>query len=233
MRTPNKENTNNPINYTMKYKHINTLAAIAGLALTVTSANAALLSLDFGNGGDIATGFLGQSSSSDTHSTVSGDVDVDVTGQQGFFDRNSPSGANQIDDLYRDFIFDNSSNGFTIAISGAGISANTEYELTFYAYDSSEVRPTGVGAAAGTTGTSLTGFAATTTAGPTSLTQHSATGNFTSNGSGVLTFLVDGTGNGGTGRSSINALEISVVPEPSTTALLGLGGLALILRRRK
>jgi hypothetical protein len=28
-------------------------------------------------------------------------------------------------------------------------------------------------------------------------------------------------------------LDIAAVPEPSTTALLGLGGLALILRRRK
>ncbi len=31
----------------------------------------------------------------------------------------------------------------------------------------------------------------------------------------------------------INAIELTAVPEPSSTALLGLGGLALILRRRK
>lgn len=43
-----------------------------------------------------------------------------------------------------------------------------------------------------------------------------------------------GSGNNGTG-ATINALSIegAVVPEPSSTALLGLGGLALILRRRK
>ena len=35
-------------------------------------------------------------------------------------------------------------------------------------------------------------------------------------------------------RNGLNAIQIAdVVPEPSTTALLGLGGLALILRRRK
>jgi hypothetical protein len=34
-------------------------------------------------------------------------------------------------------------------------------------------------------------------------------------------------------RSGLSAFQISAVPEPSTTALLGLGGLALILRRRK
>ncbi|MDB4409051.1 PEP-CTERM sorting domain-containing protein, partial [Akkermansiaceae bacterium] len=38
------------------------------------------------------------------------------------------------------------------------------------------------------------------------------------------------------GQAQINALQVrdlGVVPEPSSTALLGLGGLALILRRRK
>ncbi len=39
---------------------------------------------------------------------------------------------------------------------------------------------------------------------------------------------------GGTsGQASINALRIDVVPEPSAAALLGLGGLALLRRRRK
>ena len=31
----------------------------------------------------------------------------------------------------------------------------------------------------------------------------------------------------------INSVKLTQVPEPTTTALLGLGGLALILRRRK
>ena len=38
----------------------------------------------------------------------------------------------------------------------------------------------------------------------------------------------------GTGRASIAGLQIvEIIPEPSSAALLGLGGLALILRRRK
>ncbi|BDS06864.1 hypothetical protein NT6N_19040 [Oceaniferula spumae] len=41
----------------------------------------------------------------------------------------------------------------------------------------------------------------------------------------------DNTGSGGAAQSNI--VSVAVVPEPSTTALLGLGGLALILRRRK
>jgi len=46
-----------------------------------------------------------------------------------------------------------------------------------------------------------------------------------------LNLNITATGNG-TAIDNVS-LEVNVVPEPSTTALLGLGGLALILRRRK
>ena len=44
-------------------------------------------------------------------------------------------------------------------------------------------------------------------------------------------FVLTDDGPGANSRTGIQA--VSVIPEPSTTALLGLGGLALILRRRK
>lgn len=44
-------------------------------------------------------------------------------------------------------------------------------------------------------------------------------------------------GNSGSGHAKVSAFalygDVASVPEPSSTALLGLGGLALILRRRK
>jgi len=40
-------------------------------------------------------------------------------------------------------------------------------------------------------------------------------------------------GTQGLSGASVSSIQLEVVPEPSTTALLGLGGLALILRRRK
>ncbi|BDS05808.1 hypothetical protein NT6N_08480 [Oceaniferula spumae] len=66
-------------------------------------------------------------------------------------------------------------------------------------------------------------------------------GSFVANGStqtfGVFGRDADGGTftNGGTGASQINGIQlrITAIPEPSSAALLGLGGLALILRRRK
>lgn len=50
----------------------------------------------------------------------------------------------------------------------------------------------------------------------------------------ALTFEVGGAGLGGTNRGMyVDNINLTFVPEPTTTALLGLGGLALILRRRK
>ncbi len=55
---------------------------------------------------------------------------------------------------------------------------------------------------------------------------------------GVISFTAKGNGegspqDGNSRRLHINGLQIQQVPEPSTTALLGLGGLALVFRRRK
>ncbi len=55
----------------------------------------------------------------------------------------------------------------------------------------------------------------------------------------IGTFTADGTtqeltlASPGFGNAHITAYQIRAIPEPTTTALLGLGGLALILRRRK
>ena len=212
-----------------KYTHLNTLAAIAGLALTATSANAALLSVDFGSAGAEA-GFVEQSSASVLHSTTGGDLTVAVTDTQGgTFDRGVGAGATHgtNTDMYRDFFFDNSNN-ITITLSGAAISANTDYIMTFYAYDEAENRNTSFIATGDTTGATLGPVNAPADSDITSLGQFAVTGTFNSGASGVLTFNAAGPS-----RAVINGLEISAVPEPSTTALLGLGGLALILRRRK
>lgn len=228
MKTPNRkkyENTNNLINTTMKYTYINTLAAFAGLALTATSANAALLAVDFG-AGPVESGFVGQSAASATHSTTAGNITAAWTGGIAFnYAPPNTTGSNT--DLYQDFFYTNS-GPMTLELSGPGISANTDYVLSFWSQYQAQARNTTFTAASGTVGTTL-GPIATSNAPATGLTDpiHFISGTFTSDGTGKLTISA------GSNRPAVNGVQIDAVPEPSTTALLGLGGLALILRRRK
>ena len=61
-------------------------------------------------------------------------------------------------------------------------------------------------------------------------------GNWTADGSGNLVIWM-GQGNVNTfdngARTMMDGLSVTLIPEPSTLALVGLGGLALVLRRRK
>jgi hypothetical protein len=207
----------------MKYTYINTLAAIAGLALATTSANAALLAVDFG-GSNVESGFVGQSATSFTHTTTAGDITVGISGQQGLFTFTTNTGTAHTN-LFQDFFFKNGGT-ITMTLTGPGISANTEYDMTFWALYAAEARNTTINATVGT-GPSLGPIAYEIN--PTSLSQNAASGTFTSDSNGDLTFAVSGTNS----RPALNGFTITAVPEPSTTALLGLGGLALILRRRK
>ncbi|MEJ6780921.1 MAG: PEP-CTERM sorting domain-containing protein [Akkermansiaceae bacterium] len=54
-----------------------------------------------------------------------------------------------------------------------------------------------------------------------------------SGGTGSITFSVTDSVDPDSANGVLSGLQIEEVPEPSTTALLGLGGLALIFRRRK
>lgn len=55
----------------------------------------------------------------------------------------------------------------------------------------------------------------------------------TPDATGNISVTVTATGGLGGRRTEVNAIRLESIPEPSSTALLGLGGLALILRRRK
>ncbi|MCH1510435.1 MAG: PEP-CTERM sorting domain-containing protein [Akkermansiaceae bacterium] len=58
-------------------------------------------------------------------------------------------------------------------------------------------------------------------------------GGFIGQGVGAVRFTFDSVENGYTGYAELDVIGSAAVPEPSSTALIGLGGLALLLRRKK
>ncbi len=88
---------------------------------------------------------LNSTSDTRTFGTSEGNVDVTISGKytpsDGLFVRGGVTngGGLTFADLYNDFAFDNTLNGdghnMQLTLSGVGISANTDYELTFYSYE--------------------------------------------------------------------------------------------------
>lgn len=111
--------------------------------------------------------------------------------------------------------------GTVQTITFSGLNDSLTYNLTLAIGHSTDQNLTG-----GTFGGDLTGSIAL---GANSAATHLVTFNdLTTGGDGTITFTY-----GGAVASGFSALELSAVPEPSSAALLGLGSLALILRRRK
>lgn len=176
-------------------------ALTLGLALEA-GANE-LLSVDFGSGG-VESGFILQNTTSKTHTTPAGNLIVDLAGTPALYSQ-ATTGSNDL--LYRDFYYKNSGT-ITLTLSGAAISPNTEYRLSFWSYYITEARNTTFTAASGTTGTTL-GPIATSNAAPTGLTdpRYNTTGNFTSDGTGTITITIGSTNS----RPAINGLSVATV----------------------
>lgn len=198
--------------------------AMAGLAFTTAMVHSQeLLAVDIG-GGPVESGFVGQSTSPATHTTTAGDVTVAFSGQQGFFNFAPPNTTGSNVDFYQDFVFKNGGT-ITMIISGPGISASTDYVLSFWTQYQEQPRNTTFDPSAGTTGPSLgpianTNFPATGLDDP----EHFISGTYTSDGSGMLTILVGGTNN----RPALNGLKIETVgggpADPQITSITSVGG---------
>ena len=134
----------------MKLSFAKILCTLSLLVISTGTLQATdLLSVDFNTASSpTQAGFAGQSATSFTHSTASGDLTVAISGQQGNFDYASTAGSDT--NLYRDFFFKNNGT-MTMTLSGPAIDANTDYDLTFWSYYGAEARNTSFAATAGTT----------------------------------------------------------------------------------
>ena len=226
-------------------------ATVSALGLAVGSAHAApLLSVDFNDTvapvgpGPNQAGFTAWDEGTGwTKTNVGGSgLDVTITGAgpglgDGMYTRgNAVDGVNAgftYADLYNDWLF-----GTTVDFSISGLVPNTPYEITLYSYDGYfDGGATTFGAKVGsdTSGPTIVTQTIAAAGTPTANDDMAYTGTWTST-TGTLDLTAS---SGATNIVRVNGFEISAitvtapVPEPSTTALLGLGGLALILRRRK
>ncbi len=147
----------------------------------------------------------GDGTASAIYSTRAGHVRVEISGldsnRKGFFNR-APGivGSERLTaaPLYNDFAFHNGGSGASLKLklSGAGVTANTDYSLTFYSYDSGG----GVGNRHSVVFQGSDGAAGdappivyTIGADPETNDQYATTGTFTSDKSGVLTVRLTDT----------------------------------------
>ena len=133
--------------------------------------------------------------------------------------------------LYENYYYHNSTtNGVGITLSIAGITPNTDYDVTLWTYDEDNIfslTPTTWGPTASTTGTSgsITNFA---TPYPTDLSFNQITIRVQSTTS---TLDIFGTTTGGQGGTRLNGFELNAVPEPCTAMLSGIGVVIAMGRR--
>ncbi|MFA7343358.1 MAG: PEP-CTERM sorting domain-containing protein [Terrimicrobiaceae bacterium] len=239
------------------------VAALALAVIPVTSQAAPLLSVDFNADNNINTqaGFQGFAlaqggGSGGVYTNTYGNFTVNVAGDDSV-DANGvlnstgsgPDGVLSRDkgvlgsgftysNLYRDFAFggNTGADSFAFQIYGPGLSANTAYNVTFYAYDndnsgtSTFTNRTGLNTGdAGTTLGTITWTGGSTFNSSTPESIFSLTSTVTSDANGRLTFGVGASGV----KGKINGFEISAVPEPGTWALLAFSLTAVIVLRRR
>ena len=180
---------------------------------------------------------------------ASGNITVTTTGVTHTRNYNNGGGTapnfpgGDLDRVYNDMILSNTLNPFNVAIAGlaAGTFQITTHHLaqgsvaaTTSNKSSFDILVTDADSAAFSQdeGNFLMGAGSTTTFFAPTVHVFEVT----SNGTDAVILRIDPTllAGGGQGAwTGLSGLEIAAVPEPSSTALLGLGGLALIFRRRK
>lgn len=235
-----------------------TLAAfyIGALLLPAAALPAAtLLSLDFGSTQSpvVESGFTGYSVTNvgvagpmtqtfgsftvtlTNGKTVDGSGNLNATGLVNARDRGAltDSGAFTYNDLYRDFVTQGADTGLQLG----GLTANTAYQITFYAYDNNNTRSETFKNITGATTSSPNGanlslgtISWTAASSLTSNNLFSIVATATSDSSGRLTFDI----NSASATTVLNGLILASIPEPSgCAALLAGAALAYVAARRR
>ena len=212
------------------------------MATFVISANAAVINVNIRNTGSPTTttnpgyGLWGEGaktwnvsqSSSGTDLVDSNNIDTTVDYAFTVWGNGNGNGSWGSDVLTNNGRYGANDNTTVHTLTLSQLNAGMDYELIFYFADNFPNQTmTAQGAGPDTFGESkITTGGTTYTEGDTGVFHYF--NNVTADGSGDITVLASGAG-----YETITGFQLRAIPEPTTTALLGLGGLALILRRRK
>ena len=227
----------------------NVLLITASFAFAGALPAAQVLQIDFSTGAGTQAGWEALGGTGSPSGVFSGYTDLaagDITVNMAniSFDRlykNGFTGAaddfpgTDLDAMYSDLLFRNSDTA-TVDISISGLAAGT-FRITTHHLNAPNT-PTQfdllVTDAVGTAtdiGDYAMGLGNTSSFGPTVITF-----DVVSNGTNPIVLQMDattlGTGGNTGGWFGYNGMELTVVPEPSSLALLGLGGLFFLRRRR-
>ena len=175
-----------------------------------------------GNAADLSVANLIDSTNSAT--TIDLDINFSNTSANGWGGNgiDGPPGSNPFDQTFAvtDGIYSNTSGGL-VTLTFSDLDVNTKYNLSLI----------GGRASAGTDGV----IGITTGTGSGGILRNNGTQldlSIFSDSSGEIAFTFVDTNFTNINSTTLNAMSIAL-PEPSSTALLGLGGVALMLRRRR
>lgn len=235
----------------MRLRRIQPFFACASAVTTLlagSSASAAILAVDFNDGGSAAPNFtqggfiglaVGQTASSYNSGSLAGPYTVSLSGLSGARLRAQPTPGTPVAPLYADFVFRSDNNvdtadSFTLTVEG--LEASTTYDVTFYAFDGNNFTDRSqtyapVGDTQGQTAVATFGSINNSGAIPDELSDYAVTVRLTTNANGSFSYSVTGTtGNGQ--FPALNGFEVNAVPEPASMALLASGAAMMFVRRR-
>lgn len=187
------------------------------------------LNLGGGSGTVNTVAFTGiDATTSDSTVSLAGTVTVDLF-DSAAGDNNGQGAPGSAGLLTLNSIFDPPANGGgSITFSGLTMGQNYELQLVF-----SDTRSGSLGATNIDLWGNATGAGAAEHSTADISTAQLVTATFTADGTTQSFWTTQNTATVGSFDGGAAALQLRAVPEPTSAALLGLGGLALILRRRK